>query len=51
MPQEGVLQLVVPRDAKGAFKTHCDHTLGEQEDEGKGRGKGGGKGRKGKGKR
>ena len=44
-------RFVVPRDAKGAFKTHCDHTFGEQEDEGKGRGKGGGKGRKGKGKR
>ena len=44
-------RFVVPRDAKGAFKTHCDHTFGEQEDEGKGRGKGAGKGRKGKRKR
>ena len=21
-------RFVVPRDAKGAFKTHCDHTFG-----------------------
>ena len=24
-------RFVVPRDAKGAFKTHCDHTFGGQE--------------------
>ena len=23
-------RFVVPRDAKGAFKTHCDHTFGGQ---------------------
>ena len=24
-------RFVAPRDAKGAFKTHCDHTFGGQE--------------------
>ena len=24
-------RFVVPRDAKGVFKTHCDHTFGGQE--------------------
>ena len=32
MPRRsGAGDFVVPRDAKGVFKTHCDHTFGGQE--------------------